>query len=36
VVSHKDYLQAGKSVAGVTSVQPVAEIITEWTSAPPP
>ncbi len=30
VVSHRDYLQAGKSVAGVDRVQPVAEIIGEW------
>jgi nitronate monooxygenase len=31
VASHRDYLQAGKSVAGIRSVQPVAEIIREWT-----
>lgn len=32
VVSHKDYLQAGKSVAGIHDVRPVAEIIADWTS----
>jgi nitronate monooxygenase len=32
VVSHRDYLQAGKSVAGVESVESVAEIIREWTA----
>ena len=31
VVSHRDYLQAGKSVGGVLAVQSVAEIIEEWT-----
>jgi nitronate monooxygenase len=31
VVSHRDYLQAGKSVAGIDAVRPVAEIIEEWT-----
>ncbi len=31
VVSHRDYLQAGKSVAGIGSVRPVAEIISGWT-----
>jgi len=31
VVSHKDYLQAGKSVAGIEAVEPVAEIIERWT-----
>jgi nitronate monooxygenase len=31
VVSHKDYLQAGKSVAGIREVKPVAEIFAEWT-----
>jgi len=31
--SHRDYLQAGKSVAGVHSVLPVAEIIGEWTDS---
>jgi len=31
VVSHRDYLQAGKSVAGIETVKPVAEIIAEWT-----
>jgi len=31
VVSHRDYLQAGRSVAGVHAVQPVAEIIADWT-----
>jgi len=32
VVSHRDYLQAGKSVAGIDAVQPVAEIIGQWTA----
>jgi len=32
VVSHLDYLQAGKSVAGIEAVETVAEIIEEWTS----
>ncbi len=32
VVSHKDYLQAGKSVAGVNAVEPVAEIVERWTA----
>ncbi|MEE4274060.1 MAG: nitronate monooxygenase [Thermoanaerobaculales bacterium] len=32
VVSHRDYLQAGKSVAGISAVQPVAEIIEQWTA----
>ncbi len=32
VVSHKDYLQAGKSVAGIEAVEPVAEIIARWTA----
>jgi len=32
VVSHRDYLQAGKSVAGIDRVRPVAEIIQEWTA----
>jgi nitronate monooxygenase len=31
-VSHRDYLQAGKSVDGVRCVLPVAEIISEWTA----
>jgi nitronate monooxygenase len=31
VASHRNYLQAGKSVAGIQRVQPVAEIIAEWT-----
>jgi hypothetical protein len=31
VVSHRDYLQAGKSVAGIEAVKPVAEIIAKWT-----
>lgn len=31
VVSHKDYLQAGKSVAGIEAVESVAEIIERWT-----
>ena len=30
-VSHRDYLQAGKSVAGIREVRPVADIIAEWT-----
>jgi len=33
VASHRDYLQAGKSVAGVTAVEPVAEIIKRWVAA---
>ena len=33
VVSHRDYLQAGKSVAGIEAVEPVAEIIGRWTAA---
>ena len=32
VVSHKDYRQAGKSVAGVNAVEPVAEIVERWTA----
>ncbi len=32
VVSHKDYLQAGKSVAGIEAVEPVAEIVARWTA----
>lgn len=32
VVSHRDYLQAGKSVAGIHEVRPVADIIREWTA----
>jgi nitronate monooxygenase len=32
VVSHRDYLQAGKSVAGIREVRPVADIVGEWTS----
>lgn len=32
VVSHRDYLQAGKSVAGIEAVEPVAEIIERWTA----
>ena len=32
VVSHRDYLQAGKSVAGVEAVEPVADIIERWTA----
>ena len=31
--SHKDYLQAGKSVAGIDRVRPVADIIGEWTAS---
>jgi len=30
VVSHRDYLQAGKSVAGIHRIATVAEIIDEW------
>jgi nitronate monooxygenase len=33
VVSHRDYLQAGKSVAGVHAVEPVARIFSVWTAA---
>jgi len=32
VVSHKDYLQAGKSVAGIEAVESVSEIIDRWTA----
>jgi len=32
VVSHKDYLQAGKSVGGIEAIEPVAEIIERWTA----
>jgi nitronate monooxygenase len=31
-VSHRDYLQAGKSVAGIHELRPVADIIREWTA----
>jgi len=31
VVSHRDYLQAGKSVAGIHRIASVAEIIEDWT-----
>ena len=31
-VSHRDYLQAGKSVAGIHEVRPVADIVREWTA----
>ena len=31
-VSHRDYLQAGRSVAGVHAVRPVADIVREWTA----
>ena len=32
VVSHRDYLQAGKSVSGVDAVESVAEIFRRWTT----
>jgi nitronate monooxygenase len=32
VVSHRDYLQAGKSVAGIEAVESVAKIIGRWTA----
>ncbi len=32
VVSHRDYLQAGKSVAGIEAVETVAKIIERWTA----
>ncbi|MCU0303455.1 MAG: nitronate monooxygenase [Thermoanaerobaculales bacterium] len=35
VVSHRDYLQAGKSVAGIRSVEPVAQIVRDWTAPEP-
>ena len=34
VVSHRDYLQAGKSVSGIHKVESVAEIFDRWTGSP--
>lgn len=34
-MSHKDYFQAGKSVAGVTAIESAADVVQRWASAVP-